>query len=41
MSNLSVSDRKWVIKPANQQSIESLCQKKNLDHLFSKILTKR
>ena len=41
MSNLSVSDRKWVIKPANQQSIESLCQKKNLDHLFSKILTSK
>ena len=41
MSNLSVSDRKWVIKPANQQSIESLCQKKNLDHLFSKILSSK
>ena len=41
MSNLSVLDRKWVIKPANQQSIESLCQKKNLNHLFSKILTSK
>ena len=41
MSNLSVLDRKWVIKPANQQSIESLCQKKNLNYLFSKILTSK
>ena len=39
MSNLSVLDRRWVIKPANQASIESLCQKKNLNHIFSKILT--
>ena len=41
MSNLSVLDRRWVIKPANQASIESLCQKKNLNHLFSKILTSK
>ena len=41
MSNLSVLDRRWVIKPANQQSIESLCQKKNLNYLFSKILTSK
>ena len=34
MSNLSVLDRRWVIKPANQQSIESLCQKKNLSTNF-------
>tara|TARA_B100000886_G_scaffold68558_1_gene43232 strand:+ start:14233 stop:15975 length:1743 start_codon:yes stop_codon:yes gene_type:complete len=41
MRNLSVLDRRWVIKPANQQSIESLCQKKNLNHTFSKILTSK
>ena len=41
MSNLSVLDRRWVIKPANQQNIESLCQKKNLNYLFSKILTSK
>ncbi len=41
MSNLSVLDRRWVIKPANQASIESLCQKKNLNHIFSKILTSK
>ena len=40
MSNLSVLDRRWVIKQANQASIESLCQK-NLNHLFSKILTSK
>ena len=40
MSNLSVLDRRWVIKQANQASIESLCQKK-FKSPFSKILTSK
>ena len=34
MSNLSVLDRRWVIKQANQASIESLCQKKFKSYFF-------